>query len=356
MPDVGRQLVDIRIASSDPLISPSALRAEIPIADRCAERVTRVRREIAEIIHGAQRRLVIVVGPCSIHDPVAAKEYAHFLAEQRRLYGSQLLILMRVYFDKPRTTTGWKGLINDPHLDGSYDMEAGLRIGRTLFRDLAEMDMPIASEALDPISPQYLAELISWAAIGARTIESQTHREMASGLSMPVGLKNGTDGTLQTALNALRSAREPHHFLGIDGDGRSAVIATRGNRDSHLVLRGGGAGPNYDESSVRSASEALTALDLCPLVMIDCSHDNSHKDYTRQPDVCGDIARQVRRGLPIMGVMIESNLVAGKQPFPPAPGTSLRRGQSITDGCVDLPTTARMLEGLADAVASGTVA
>ena len=354
MPEVGKQLVDIRIASSHPLISPSALRAEIPVTDRSAEGVARVRREISEIIHGVGRRLVVVVGPCSIHDPVTAKEYAYFLAEQRRLYSGQLLILMRVYFEKPRTTTGWKGLINDPHLDGSYDMESGLRIGRTLLRDLAEADIPIASEVLDPISPQYLAELISWAAIGARTIESQTHREMASGLSMPIGLKNGTEGTLQTALNALRSAREPHHFLGIDGDGLSAVIATRGNQDSHLVLRGGGAGPNYHEASVRAASDALTALGLCPLVMIDCSHDNSNKDYTRQPDVCSDIAGQVRRGLPIMGVMIESNLVAGKQPFPPAAGTSLRRGQSITDGCVDLPTTSRMLEELADAVSSGT--
>ncbi len=350
--EVSKRLVDIRVASSHPLISPSALRTEIPVTESGAEGVATVREEISKILHGETRRLVVVVGPCSIHDTVAAREYAQFLAEQRGIYGAHLLILMRVYFEKPRTTTGWKGLINDPHLDGSYDMEGGLRIGRTLLRDLADSGIPIASEVLDPIGPQYLAELMSWAAIGARTIESQTHREMASGLSMPIGLKNGTDGTLQTALNALRSARTPHHFLGIDEEGRSAVIATRGNQDSHLVLRGGGAGPNYEEPHVLAASAALAAAGLCPLVMVDCSHDNSNKDYTRQPDVCADVAGQVRRGLPIMGAMIESNLVAGKQSFPAPRGASLRRGQSITDGCVDLPTTSRMLDQLADAVAS----
>jgi 3-deoxy-7-phosphoheptulonate synthase len=230
-------------------------------------------------------------------------------------------------------------------------METGLRLGRTLLRDLAERGLPAASEVLDPISPQYLAELLSWAAIGARTIESQTHREMASGLSMPIGLKNGTDGTLPTALNAMRSAREPHNFLGIDGEGRVAMIATTGNRDTHLVLRGGLAGPNFQAPHVRAASDALESMGLCRRVMIDCSHDNSSKDYTRQVEVCADLAAQLREGAPILGAMIESNLVAGKQPFPSA---KLRYGQSITDGCVDLPTTSRMLEQLAEAVASAS--
>jgi len=342
---------DVRVTRSHSVISPRALAAEIPISDRGARTVADARAEIASIIHQGTRRLVVVVGPCSIHDVAAAHEYADFIDEQRRIHRGSLAILMRVYFEKPRTTTGWKGLLNDPLLDGSYDVETGLRVGRRLLNDLADRGIPTASEILDPIIPQYLAELMSWAAIGARTIESQTHREMASGLSMPIGLKNGTEGTLQTALNALRSSAEPHHFLGIDHDGRSAVITTTGNRDAHLVLRGGLTGPNYKEVQVRAASEALTALGLCSRVMIDCSHDNSLKDYRQQPEVCTDVARQVRRGLPILGAMIESNLVAGKQPFPPE-GTPLRYGQSITDGCVDLDVTARMLEQLAEAVES----
>jgi 3-deoxy-7-phosphoheptulonate synthase len=343
-----RAISNVHVKSARALIAPVELIRELPLSERGAETVATGREEVSRIIAGQDRRLLVVVGPCSIHDVGAAREYADYLMGERRRLGRQLLILMRVYFEKPRTTVGWKGLINDPHLDGSYDMETGLRIGRTLLRDLAELGLPTASEVLDPISPQYLAELMSWAAIGARTIESQTHREMASGLSMPIGFKNGTDGTLQTALNAMKSALQPHHFLGVDPDGRVAVIATTGNRDTHLVLRGGASGPNYQEPQVRAAVDALRTLDLCPRVMVDCSHDNSSKDYGRQPEVAGALATQVRAGAGLLGVMVESNLVAGKQPFP-AKG-ALRYGQSITDGCVDLPTTSRMLDQLAEAV------
>jgi 3-deoxy-7-phosphoheptulonate synthase len=343
-----RAISNVHVKSVRALVPPAQMIAELPLSERGAESVAAWRDEVCRIISGEDQRLLAVVGPCSIHDVGAAKEYAAYLIEQRRRLGKQLLILMRVYFEKPRTTTGWKGLINDPHLDGTYDMETGLRIGRTLLRDLAELGMPAASEVLDPTSPQYLAELMTWAAIGARTIESQTHREMASGLSMPIGFKNGTDGTLQTALNAMRSARQSHHFLGVDNDGRVAVLETTGHPDTHLVLRGGGSGPNYQENHVRAASDALRTLDLCPRVMVDCSHDNSSKDYRRQPEVSADLAGQLRRGASLLGIMIESNLVAGKQPFP-AKG-ALCYGQSITDGCVDLPTTTRMLDQLAEAV------
>jgi 3-deoxy-7-phosphoheptulonate synthase len=345
-----REINNLHVKSARALISPSDLIKELPLSERAAETVATAREEVCRIINGQDRRLVVVVGPCSIHDIGMAKEYADYLMGERRRLSGQLLILMRVYFEKPRTSVGWKGLINDPHLDGTYDMETGLRIGRGLLRDLAERGLPAASEVLDPISPQYLAELISWAAIGARTIESQTHREMASGLSMPIGFKNGTDGSLPTALNAMKSARQPHHFLGVDPEGRVAMIATTGNKDTHLVLRGGGNGPNFEESHVRGASDVLGGMGLCPRVMVDCSHDNSNKDYARQPEVASALAVQVRRGVDLLGVMIESNLVAGKQAFPPAAGAGLRYGQSITDGCVDLPSTTRMLEELAEAV------
>ena len=347
-----RPINNLHVKSVRALVAPAQMIAELPLSERAAETVASSRDEVCRILRGEDQRLLVVVGPCSIHDIGAAREYADYLVGQRRRLGKQLLILMRVYFEKPRTTTGWKGLINDPHLDGTYDMETGLRIGRALLRDLAELGLPAASEVLDPISPQYLAELMTWAAIGARTIESQTHREMASGLSMPIGFKNGTDGTLQTALNAMRSARQSHHFLGVDGDGRVAVLETTGHPDTHLVLRGGVNGTNYQEAHVRAASDALTTLGLCPRVMVDCSHDNSSKDYRRQPEVAADLATQVRGGGNLLGVMIESNLVAGKQPFTAGPASAraaLCYGQSITDGCVDLPTTTRMLDQLAEA-------
>ena len=346
-----RATQDIHVKSFRPLLPPHELMQKLPTSERAAETIAGAREEIGRIIRGEDRRLLVVVGPCSIHDVRAAREYADYILSERRKYERQLLVLMRVYFEKPRTTTGWKGLLNDPHLDGSYDVETGLRLGRGLLHELADRGLPTASEILDPISPQYLADLMSWAAIGARTIESQTHREMASGLSMPVGFKNGTEGTVQTALNAIRSAREEHHFLGIDAEGRASVVATTGNEHTHLVLRGGVAGPNYYTPTVQGASDALRSLGLCPRVMVDCSHDNSNKDYARQPEVCADLAGQVRRGGSILGAMIESNLVAGKQAFPPKPGTTLEYGQSITDGCVDLPTTSRMLDQLAGAVA-----
>ena len=345
-----RAISNVRVKSARALISPNDLIKELPLSDAAAETVATAREEVCRLIAGEDRRLVVIVGPCSIHDIGMAREYADYLMGERKRLSRQLLILMRVYFEKPRTSIGWKGLINDPHLDGTYDMETGLRIGRTLLRELAERGLPAASEVLDPISPQYLAELISWAAIGARTIESQTHREMASGLSMPIGFKNGTDGTLQSAVNAMKSARQPHHFLGVDPDGRAAMIGTTGNEDTHLVLRGGVNGPNFEESHVRAASDALRTLSLCPRVMVDCSHDNSNKDYARQPEVASALAAQLRRGVDLLGVMIESNLVAGKQAFPPASGTKLKYGQSITDGCVDLTTTSRMLDDLAEAV------
>lgn len=331
------------------LASPAQIVAEIPMSDAASETVATTREEVRRLIHGEDQRLLVVVGPCSIHDLGMAEEYAAFVASARKEYASSLLILMRVYFEKPRTTVGWKGLINDPHLDGTYDVETGLRLGRRLLVSLAERGIPAASEVLDPISPQYLAEAIAWAAIGARTVESQTHREMASGLSMPIGLKNGTDGSLQTAVNAMKSAAQPHHFLGVDSHGRVAIVETSGNKDTHLVLRGGLAGPNYDETNVISAAAELKKGGLPSRIMIDCSHDNSLKDYSRQPTVLSDIAAQVKRHNHILGVMIESNLVAGKQAFPPAPGVALRHGQSITDGCVDLDTTRTMLDQLASA-------
>jgi 3-deoxy-7-phosphoheptulonate synthase len=343
---------DLRVKSVRPLPAPSALLRELPMTEAASETIATAREEVRRLIHREDRRLLVVVGPCSIHDVAMAKEYSAFVTDARRRYADDLLVLMRVYFEKPRTTTGWKGLINDPHLDGSYDMETGLRIGRQLLLDLASAGVPAASEVLDPIVPQFIGDTISWAAIGARTTESQTHREMASGLSMPIGFKNGTDGTVMTAVNAMKSSAEPHHFLGIDREGRVAIVATAGNRDAHVVLRGGAGGPNYGEAHVRAASDQLRKVGLPSRVMVDCSHDNSSKDYTRQPIVAADVAEQLGRHDGILGVMIESNLVAGKQAFPPTVGVPLRHGQSITDGCVDLPTTTAMLERLASATAS----
>lgn len=341
---------NLRVRAIKPLPTPEGFAAELPLGERGSDTVAVARDEIRRILTGEDDRLLVVVGPCSIHDPEAAREYAGFVIEAQRSFRDRLCILMRVYFEKPRTTVGWKGLINDPHLDGSYDLEHGLRLGRGLLVELAHMGIPAASEILDPIMPQYLGDVIAWAAIGARTIESQTHREMTSGLSMPVGLKNGTDGGFQNALNAMRSARQAHHFLGIDPQGRVGVVATAGNPDTHLVMRGGASGPNYDERHVRAAAAALVEERLCGRVMVDCSHDNSHKDYRRQPVVSADVARQVSHGGPLLGVMIESNLVAGKQAFPPPQGVALRHGQSVTDGCVDLPTTTKMLDELAVSV------
>jgi 3-deoxy-7-phosphoheptulonate synthase len=344
------QTDDLHVTDTSPLIPPALLRRELPMTTTAVATVTAARNAIRGIMRGNDPRLLVVVGPCSIHDVAAARDYATRLLPLRQELSDRLEIVMRVYFEKPRTTTGWKGLINDPHLDGSHDMATGLRLGRRLLLDLGDMGMPAATELLDPITPQYLADSISWTAIGARTTESQTHREMASGLSMPVGFKNGTDGSLGTATNAMLSASHPHRFLGIDRDGRVSTVATTGNPDGHLVLRGGKHGPNYSADHVAQAAEACVRLRLCAKVMVDCSHDNASKDHARQAVVVDDLARQITDGSAHLGgVMIESHLVAGRQNIP----TDHRRltyGQSITDACVDFSTTETMLRNLALAI------
>jgi 3-deoxy-7-phosphoheptulonate synthase len=291
------------------------------------------------------------VGPCSIHDPDAALEYAERLLRLRERVASELVLIMRVYFEKPRTTVGWKGLINDPHLDGSYDIPTGIRRARKLLSDIAELGLPAATEMLDPIIPQYIADLIAWSAIGARTTESQTHREMASGLSMPVGFKNGTDGSLGVAVNAMIAASRPHSFLGIDENGRVGVVRTAGNPHTHLVLRGGSSGPNYGQDAVQRAVASLEEAGVNPRVLIDASHDNSGKKAERQPAVVADVGAQVRRGSAnVLGVMVESHLVAGRQELKDK--STLVYGQSITDGCIDFPTTERTVLELAECAAA----
>jgi 3-deoxy-7-phosphoheptulonate synthase len=344
---------DLHVVETRPLLSPAYIHSEFVITEAAASLVTQTRQRIRDILTGEDRRLLVVVGPCSIHDLQAAEEYGEKLTYLRKELENELEILMRVYFEKPRTTVGWKGLINDPHLDGSYDINTGLRLARQLLLDLANSGLPAATELLDPITPQYIADLICWTAIGARTTESQIHRQMASGLSMPVGFKNGTDGSLHAAINAMLAATSSHHFLGINMDGLASIVTTTGNPDGHLVLRGGADGPNYYAKDVEAAAAALKKKGLNSRLMIDCSHDNSNKDYTRQPIVLEDIAQQVAAGSPhIMGVMIESHLVAGNQSLPNN-GDSLVYGCSITDGCVDWETSTQMLRSLANAVNKG---
>jgi len=350
-----RQTSDLRILGTVPLLSPDELKAELPIPDEAAETVYRAREEVRDVLHGRDSRPLVIVGPCSIHDPEAALDYARRVVALRRRHEGDLLVVMRAYFEKPRTTIGWKGLINDPHLNGSHDIATGLRVGRKLLLDLARMGVPTATEMLDPIIPQYLADLVTWAAIGARTTESQTHREMASGLSMPVGYKNGTDGGLAVAVNAVIAASRPHSFLGIDGAGRVSIVRTSGNPDGHVVLRGGKGGPNYTPEKVSAAAAVLKRAGLTTPMLIDCSHDNSGKSHLRQPEVLEEVGRQLGQGSAhILGAMIESNLVAGRQDFEPGmPREGLVYGQSITDACVDLATTEEMLASLARAVAGG---
>jgi 3-deoxy-7-phosphoheptulonate synthase len=344
---------NLHITTTQALIAPNDLRTPLPLSDKASDTVAETRDVIRAILRGEDRRLLVVVGPCSIHDVTAAHEYADRLSVLRRELAPQLAIVMRVYFEKPRTTTGWKGLINDPHLDGSHDMNAGLFMARQLLLELAEKSMPAATELLDPITPQYLADVISWTAIGARTTESQTHREMASGLSMPIGFKNGTDGTLNTAINAMLSANHPHRFLGIDEQGRASIVTTTGNPDCHIVLRGGKHGPNYSAAHVAAATQACRAAGVNDRIMIDCSHDNASKDHERQMMVITDIAEQIHHGADTLaGVMIESHLRAGRQNIP-ANRAQLVYGQSITDACVDFATTERMLRTLALAVDKG---
>ena len=344
---------DLHVVETRPLLSPAYIKSEFPITEKAATLVSQTRERVRNILAGKDHRLLVVVGPCSIHDIQAAEEYGKRLTRLRDELQNELEILMRVYFEKPRTTVGWKGLINDPHLDDSYDINTGLRMARKLLLHLAHLDLPAATELLDPITPQYIAELICWTAIGARTTESQIHRQMASGLSMPVGYKNGTDGSLNTAINAMLAATSSHHFLGINMDGLASIVKTTGNPDGHLVLRGGSDGPNYNGEDTKSAAATLLQKNLNPRLMIDCSHGNSQKDYNRQPIVLDEIAQQIEEGSRnVMGVMIESHLVAGNQSLG-QDATKLVYGQSITDACVDWETTKQMLRSLAQSVAKG---
>ena len=330
---------NLRIERLDPLVSPQAIRDELPMPRGVAEVVLRSRHEVQAVLAGDDPRLMMVVGPCSIHDIDAAVDYARRLASLREELNDSLVILMRVYFEKPRTTVGWKGLINDPHLDGTRDMETGLRLARKLLLEVNQLGLPVATEMLGPVVPQYVADLVSWTAIGARTVQSQTHREMASGLSMPVGFKNATDGSLQPALDGMLAAGTPHAFLGMDDDGRSAIFHTTGNLDRHLVLRGGGGHSNYDAASVTQAAALCAAQGLPSRVMVDCSHGNSNKDHTRQPAVLREVVEQVAGGSrSIMGAMLESHLHAGNQRLGHGK-EGLRYGVSITDACIDWPTT-----------------
>jgi len=339
---------DLRIRSIDPVITPAELHREIPLSDRAARTVHATRHAIHAILHGVDDRLVVIAGPCSIHDPEAAREYAGRLAAVRTRHADELLLIMRVYFEKPRTTVGWKGLINDPDLDDSFHINKGLRIARELLLALNERNVPAGPEFLDIITPQYVTDLISWGAIGARTTESQVHRELASGLSCPVGFKNGTNGNLKIAVDAVGAATHSHCFLSMTKAAHSAIFTTTGNPDCHVILRGG-RDTNYDTASVRAAAELLRDAKLAERVMIDCSHANSRKQHERQREVCADIATQVGNGeTRIMGVMIESHLIAGRQNV--VPGQALVYGQSITDACIGWEDTAAMLDELAAAV------
>ncbi|MDI9406863.1 MAG: 3-deoxy-7-phosphoheptulonate synthase [Chitinophagaceae bacterium] len=344
---------DLHVVETRPLVPPELLHRELPLSDRAAATVQQARSAVQAILHGRDQRLLVIVGPCSVHDVEAAKEYAGFITAARERHRAELEVVMRVYFEKPRTTVGWKGLINDPHLDGSYDINTGLRRARGLLLHLAELGLPAASELLDPVVPQYIADLISWTAIGARTTESQTHREMASGLSMPIGFKNGTDGSVATAINAVEAASRSHHFLGINRQGYASIVTTTGNPDGHLVLRGGKQGTNYHLEAIEAAAAELTKVGLPSRLMVDCSHGNSNKDYRRQAEVAERVAEQVQAGSQhVMGVMLESHLVAGNQKIP-ADLAQLTYGQSVTDACIDTATTATVLDTLAAAVRSG---
>lgn len=340
---------DLRITNTKELVSPDQCIAEVPVTDRAALTVETARQSIQKILHGIDDRVVVVVGPCSIHDSDAAMEYAGRLAEIKQQHKDDLLIVMRVYFEKPRTTIGWKGLINDPHLDNSFHINEGLRVARKLLADINETGLPAGTEFLDLISPQYIADLVGWAAIGARTTESQGHRELASGLSCPVGFKNGTAGSIQIAVDAIGAARHSHHFLSVTKAGRSAIFQTSGNQYCHLILRGGKSHTNHSAASVDDASALLRDSGLTETLMIDCSHANSRKQHARQAYVCRDICNQISAGdKRISGVMIESNLVEGNQKL--EPGVALTRGQSITDACVSLDDTLPLLDELAAAV------
>jgi len=339
---------DIRIKEIKELVPPSHVLREFPVSDKAARTTYEARQAIHRILHGADDRLLVIAGPCSIHDVKAAKEYAGRLKREKEQLADELLIVMRVYFEKPRTTVGWKGLINDPRLDGSFRINEGLRIARELLLDLDEMGVPVGCEFLDMITPQYIADLVAWGAIGARTTESQIHRELASGLSCPVGFKNGTDGNVKIAVDAIRAAQVPHHFLSVTKAGHSAIVATAGNEDCHIILRGG-TKPNYDAASVDAAAKALAEGGVPARLMIDFSHSNSAKSPQKQVDVGADVAGQIGAGdARIFGVMFESHLKAGRQDL--VPGKELVYGMSITDGCIGWEDSRKVLEILADGV------
>jgi len=339
-------LDNVNVASQDILITPDRLKLDIPLTESAAQTIENGRTVINNILDRKDHRLFIVVGPCSIHDVKAAKEYALKLKTLAEEVSDTLVLVMRVYFEKPRTTVGWKGLVNDPHLDDSFQIEEGLHIGRQLLMDVAEMGLPTATEALDPISPQYLQDTISWSAIGARTTESQTHREMSSGLSVAIGFKNGTDGGLDVATNALKSVAHPHRFLGINQEGQVAIIRTKGNAHSHIVLRGGGGKPNYDTVNVALCEQQLDKTGLAKNIMVDCSHANSNKDANLQPLVVQDVAHQILEGnKSIIGLMIESNLNFGNQSIP-KDLSELKYGVSVTDACIDWETTEKTLRDM----------
>lgn len=330
---------DINVTRTDPLPTPDQLISEYPKSEAQAEFISKSRDEIHEIIFGADKRLLVVIGPCSIHDVDSGLEYARRLAALSEKVNDRICLVMRVYFEKPRTSLGWKGLIMDPDLDGSENIHKGLRVAREFLRKIIDLGLPTSTELLDPITPQYIADLVSWAAIGARTTESQTHRQMASGLSMPVGFKNGMDGTVGVAVNAIKAASGSQTFLGINTQGQASAVTTRGNPNCHVVLRGGSNGPNYDAESVAKCEAHLKKAGLIPAVMVDCSHGNSNKDHNRQPIVWDEIMDQIAAGNDsIIGVMVESNLSAGNQKFP-VPKEELAYGVSITDACIDWETT-----------------
>ncbi len=342
---MSNKIDNINVVSQELLPTPAEVKRALPITEKAKETVLVSRKAVRRILDRMDNRLFIVVGPCSVHDVRAAQEYAGKLKKLADEVSETLLILMRVYFEKPRTTIGWKGLINDPSLDDSFHLEKGLYMARELLLRLGDMGLPTATEALDPIMPQYLSDLITWTAIGARTSESQTHREMASGLSTPVGIKNGTDGTLTVAINALQSVSNPHHFLGINQDGQSAVFRTRGNEYGHLVLRGGNSRPNYDSVSIAMCEKQLEKADLPVSIVVDCSHGNSNKDPALQPLVAENCINQILDGNhSIVGLMLESNLAWGNQPLP-KDLSQLKYGVSITDACMDWPTTQRLILG-----------
>ena len=342
---------DTRVVAYEPLLSPAALLDELPLDGAMAATVERSRAEVRAVLDGADDRLLVVAGPCSVHDPVAALDYAGRLARLREEFGGELLVVMRVYFEKPRTVTGWKGLINDPGMDGSHDVHRGLRLARRLLLDVVRLGLPVGCEWLDPVTPQYLADAVTWGAIGARTTESQVHRQMASGMSMPVGFKNGTDGDVQVAVDACRASAAGHTFFGVTHAGAAAVVTTAGNPDTHVILRGGRSGPNYQAEYVSKALDLISEVGLPRRVMVDASHGNSGKDHWRQVAVADAIAEQVADGESgLIGVMLESFLREGRQE--PGDPAGLVYGRSVTDACMDIDSTAEVLAALAGTVCS----